>query len=1052
MRLGRTLRLVLALASIVQVETALGLGFEHISLQQGLSQSSVFAICQDHLGFLWFGTQDGLDRYDGYSFKVFRNNRHDSTSLSYNYVLRLMVARNGSVWAGTEGGGVSVYNQITGRFTQYMHVAGKPNSLSNNHVHALYQDPDGTIWVGTEDGLDRFDSSGGTFRRYYFRGKGKDTTRDNFISSIFEDSEHRFWVCSINGASLLNVKTGAWSPLQPRGIVINKVVQTSHGELLFIGAGVWSYDSLSGRLVPWKTRLTNQIEKGIGSEAAILNKNGTMWLGSYDGIGLVGVNTDTVAVFRNNPNDPTSLSENTILSLYQDRSGILWVGTYEGINKYVPTKKKFENYTFNPKDANSLSNMRVRGFSQARDGMIWIATQNGLDGFDPSTGRFSRYFNRSGQPPSGPARTFWSVLVNRESNGISVWGGTNGQGIYTLTFRHGISTPIFKNIVLTMPAYKATFSDVVNSLYQDRQGNIWAGTYDGVIRLTRSGAEYKQTRYPFPSQVNVIFQDSSGTMWIGGYSFRLHRFDSKTDKFERAILDSNFANTLAGKSVLCMAEGRDRTLWVGTYGGLLRINYEGKLLSHIGVSDGLPNDVIYAILVGPHGHLWLSTDLGICRYSPLTGRIRDYTVDDGLQSNEFNQGAAFESRSGKFYFGGINGFNSFYPDSIHDNTNIPPVVFTGFKIFNRSVEPRESESPLQQTIWTAHSLHLSYTDEVLTFDFAALEFTDPDRNMYAYKLDGFDRRWENIGDKREVTYTNLDPGRYVLRVRASNNDGVWNNKGASLIIYISPPLWMTWWFRGLVVLIFLSIGPIIYYRRVTTLKREAAVQREFSRKLIDRQENERNRIAAELHDTIGQDLLVIKNRAYLAQQAKRLNSSARTQLDNIVETVTQSLQNVREIVRNLRPYYLDRIGLTGALNAMLASVGESSSIRFDVSIDNIDGMPGDGSKESEASFFRIVQESVNNLVKHSGARNASVAVRKHTDEVVAIIHDDGKGFDYAATQGGSSQSGLGLSSMIERAGMLGGHLEISSGQGSGTTITLTVPVYPRNEEHSERQS
>ncbi len=1051
MRLGRTFKIVLLLSSILPVETALGLSFEHISLQQGLSQSSVFAICQDHEGFLWFGTQDGLDRYDGYSFKVFRNNRRDSTSISYNYVIRLMVAHDGSVWAGTEGGGVSVYNQVTGRFTQYMHEAGNPGSLSNNHVHALYQDPGGTIWVGTEDGLDRFDSSEGTFRRYYFRGKGNDTTRDNFISSIFEDSEHRFWVCSINGASLMNVKTGAWSSLQPRGIVINRVIQTSEGKLLFIGAGIWSYDSISNKLVPWKTRLTNRIENGIGSEAAILNRDGTMWVGSYDGLGLIGVTSDTVAAFRNNPNDPSSLSENTVLSLYKDRSGILWVGTYQGINKYVPTKKKFDYYTFNPKDENSLSNLRVRGFAQARDGMIWIATQNGLDSFDPSTREFSRYFNRSGPPPTGPARTFWSVLVNREDSSLSVWGGTNGQGIYTLTFKHGSPTPVFKKIVLTMPAYKATFSDVVNSLYQDRQGNIWAGTYDGVIRLSRSGAIYKQTRYPFPSQVNVIFQDSSGTIWIGGYSFRLHRFDAKKGEFVRAIHASSFDNTLAGKSVLSIAEGGNRTLWVGTYGGLLKISYEGKLLSHIGVSDGLPNDVVYAILVGPHGNLWLSTDMGICKYSPLTGRVRDYNVEDGLQSNEFNQGSAFESRGGKFYFGGINGFNSFYPDSIHDNPNIPPVVFTNLKIFNRSMEPMVPGSPLRQTIWTASSLRLSYNDEVLTFDFAALEFTDPGRNMYAYKLEGFDKRWENIGDRREVTYTNLDPGKYVLRVKASNNDGVWNDRGASLLIYISPPLWMTWWFRGFVVLIFLSIGPIFYYRRVTALKREAAVQREFSRKLIDKQESERNRIAAELHDTIGQDLLVIKNRAYLAQQAKRLNPNIRTQIDNISETVTQSLQNVRQIVRNLRPYYLDRIGLTGALKAMLGSVAESSSIKFDVSIHDIDGMPGDGSKESETSFFRIIQESVNNLVKHSGARNASVAVRKHPDEVVAIVHDDGKGFDYASMQGGTAQAGLGLSSMIERASMLGGHLEISSGKGIGTTVTLTVPVNPGHAVQTERR-
>lgn len=1025
---------------------ARAVSFEHISIEQGLSQSSVFAIAQDHQGFLWFGTQDGLDRYDGYSFRVFRNDPSDSTTVSYNDISRLMVARDGAVWVGTLGGGVSVYSQITGRFTQYHHIHGDPHTLSNNNVHALYQDRTGTIWVGTEDGLDRFDSTDRSFRRYFLHGTDKDTTREQYISSVYEDRDGRLWIGSINGADILNEKTGSVAELMPRGIVINNIVQTKSGTLLFIGTGIWKYDKAGNRLIPWKVKSTDRIQNTLGSEAALLNPNGTLWVGSYDGLGYLGVDKDTLAVFRHNPLDPASLSENTVLSLCRDRSGILWIGTYQGINKLVTTRKKFSDYTSNPRNSNSLSNIRVRSFAEDSNGRIWIATQGGLDRFNPSSGKFTRYFGSAGHPPGLSASTFWSVLVNRSRNDVSIWAGTNGDGIYVLNFSQGYKRYRASHIVLKMPKYSATFSDVVNSLYQDRSGDIWAGTFRGVVCLKPGDSGYSRTRYPFPEPVNVIFQDESGGVWIGGYSLRLQRLDRHSGRFVTAIRDSAILQTLAGKSVLSIAEGESGILWIGTYGGLLEITAAGKLIRQFTVKNGLPNNVIYGILIDRRGNLWLSTDKGVCKFSPGNGTVRDYTESDGLQSNEFNQGSAFKSSSGMFYFGGINGFNTFHPDSIHDNPNIPSVVFTDLKIFNRSVEPGLAGSPLVQTIWTAPSIRLSYNDAVLTFDFAALEYTNPERNMYSYKLVGFDRSWVNAGHKREATYTNLDPGKYVMRVRASNNDGVWNDRGASLVLYIAPPVWMTWWFRTLAVLSFLSIGPIVYYRRVGNLKREAAVRREFSRRLIESQESERARIAAELHDSIGQDLLVIKNRTYIAQQAKRLNSNVRLQLDSISETVTQSLQNVRGIVKNLRPYHLERIGLTSALKVMLESMKEALPFNFKFSIQNIDGLVADGSNESETSFFRILQESLNNVVKHSGAGNVSVTIAVRQDNVVAVVKDDGKGFVIDSSNSANRREGLGLSSMSERASMLGGTLKTESAPGEGTTITLVVPINPNGKE------
>lgn len=1030
--------------------------FEHLSLSNGLSQSSVYAIAQDSLGFIWFGTQDGLDRYDGYSFNVFRNDPVDSTSLSGNYVIRLMVDGAGTLWVGTAGDGLSSYDQVTGRFTQYLHKSNDRASLSNNDIHAIYQDSEGKIWIGTVAGLNLFEPKTGSFKSFFFHISGADSIRSNYISSIFEDKDHRFWIGSLDGAGILDRNNGTFTKVQSDNIVINKILQLQDGTVLFIGAGVYSYDSPQNRLIPWKKRLTDEIEKNIGSEGAVLNGDGTVWLSSYEGLGLIGTKTDTVAVFRNNPSDPGSLSENSILSLCRDRSGILWVGTYAGINKFVPTKKKFDYYSPNPKDLNSLSNPRVRSFAEDANGMIWIATQGGLDRFDPKSVRFANYTQTNSNPYQLTSNTFWSVIVDQTTKGTSVWAGTNGGGIDILHFpeNRSYTRPVVKNFRLSTQEYRALFSNVINSLYHDRSGNIWAGHDYGVTELIRNGPGYIERPFPFPSNVNCIFQDSDGAIWIGGYSLPLQKLDPERNKFFPVFTDSGFTMTLAAKSVLSMAESSDSTLWVGTYGGLLHLTGSGNLIRVVTVRDGLPNNVIYAILKDHYGNLWMSMDMGLCRYSPVTGVIKNYTESDGLQSNEFNQGSAFESSDGKFYFGGINGFNSFYPDSIHDNPNVPKVVFTDFKIFNKSAAP--SSSGRKQTIWTARSVDLNYSDAVLTFDFAALEFTDPERNKYAYKLDGFDKNWQSLGSKREVTYTNLDPGKYVLHVIASNNDGVWNNEGTSLVIYISPPWWMTWWFRAAAILTFLSIGPAVYYRRVTALKKETALQREFSGRLIESQESERGRIAAELHDTIGQDLLVIKNRAYLANQSKRITPRVKEQLDKISETVTQSLQNVREIVRNLRPYQLERIGLTGSLKSMLDSVGSISTksghapyIKLEVSLENIDGLLSDHSREREMSFFRIVQESVNNVMKHSGAASASVTVKRESGRIIATIHDDGKGFDYDTELINRQRAGFGLSGMKERTRILGGSLTVVSGIGKGTTVTLVVPVDETQNQRNE---
>jgi signal transduction histidine kinase/ligand-binding sensor domain-containing protein len=1006
------------------------MSFAHLSLEQGLSQSSAYAIVQDHQGFIWIGTQDGLDRYDGYTFTVFRHDPKDTTSISHNYVLRLFVDSKGNIWAGTSGGGLNCYNPQSNRFTRYIHMPNDPGSLSDNTVFRIYEDHRGVIWVATLNGLNRLDERKGVFTHFFSDSQNVHTLNSNLVSTMYEDHRGRFWVSGNRGVAL-NHPDGTFSRIRGMTDLINSIFEDNDGSLWFVGEGAFRYDSLQNRLVKW-------FSWGGGSEHALYNGDGTVWIGTFGGLELTDLKRKKMSGYRHDPIDPASLSENSVLAICKDRSGIVWVGTYGGVNKFVPGAKKFDLFTYEPKNPNSLSSPRVRGFSQDRTGAVWIATQEGMNRFDRRTGDFIRYYGPPKDRIALNGTLFWSVLVDRFSPVLSVWGGLNGPAVDELSFPPGrdLKNPLVRNF----PSPREISSGVVTSLLQDRSGTIWIGHFDGAISVyDRSRHAISQLKSPDGRSINVIYEDRKGAIWSGGYTCGLHLLNRGENAFEPFFHNTGVEKSVAENSTLSMTEDTEGTLWVGTYEGLLRIR-DGKLLERITDKDGLPNNVIYGVLPDNKGNLWFSSNKGITRFNIATRQLTNFDVDDGAQSSEFNQGASFRADNGEMYFGGINGFNVFHPDSIKDNPNIPAVVLTDFKVFNESLTPSASERRLKRNIPLEKELDLDYSDNVLTFDFAALEYTNPANNLYAYKMVGFDKDWASIGSKREATYTNLDPGRYTFRVKASNNDGVWNEEGASIEVVVAPPWWMTWWFRGMVILAFLSIGTTVYYRRVAVLKSKYAQQQDFSRRLIETQERERKRIASELHDSIGQDLLVIKNRTYMANQVKPLNPKAREQLDHITKAVTQSLQNVRQISRNLRPYHLDRVGLTGAIRSMLETIAQSSPIVFDIQLDAIDGLFTAQGKEMEVNLYRIVQESVNNVLKHSEAKHAAIHIEKSDAGVTLHISDDGKGFEPKKVHAPESKAGLGLSGIGERVGMLGGTYIIESSAGAGTTVTVFIPL------------
>ena len=534
-------------------------------------------------------------------------------------------------------------------------------------------------------------------------------------------------------------------------------------------------------------------------------------------------------------------------------------------------------------------------------------------------------------------------------------------------------------------------------------------------------------------------------MWIGTNGGGLNLFvESEEGKFLRWISDTNEPNRISSNSINAILESSKNSLnnktvlWLGTMQGLNKIviNNSADLnnsdllkldVNSYTVEDGLADNAVNSILEDESGNIWLGTGSGITHFDVGKEKFTNFTKADGIKGGHFNTFSACKESNGVLLFGSTGGLNYFVPEEISLSDYISPVVLTDFQIFNKSVSSRNDLSYISSITRTTE-IPISYDENVFSFEFAALDYNSSQSIQYAYMMEGFDKDWIYSGSRRLATYTNLDPGEYTFKVKATNADGVWSNKAKSVSIIIEPPFWMTWWFRSILIFAFLSLGPIIYYRRVSQLKKEKQIQIEFSGQLIQSQEDERKRIASELHDSLGQDLLVIKNLALL-------NKNKDDQFEEISKTASVALDEVRRISYNLHPYQLDRLGLSRAINSMFGNIEGASKIKFDLQVDNIDNLL---SKDKENNIFRIVQECVNNILKHSGASVATVTVQHIENQIRIEIADDGKGFDFESAK--EQSKGLGLKNLINRVSLLNGEIEYSSTSEFATFIKIQIPV------------
>ena len=958
------------------------------TVDNGLPQNSVNAILQTRDGYLWLATNGGLARYDGVSFKTFEVG--NTPAMTSNRILSLCEDREGSLWIGTENQGLMRLKD--GAFTSYPEV----EEVKNRAVAGIIEAREGGLWMATATALVRLKD--GVFTAY--TGDHRVPARlVPWSRSMVEDQRGDLWVALNSGLFRLTKERSTLYTTQ-EGLPDNRVgaVCEDRDGSLWVGTNRGLARLRDGSFTTYtvKDGLTDDYIRCITRDRA-----GNLWVGTAAG-GLMQRTGERWTTIR----AADGLSDKNIQCIAEDREGNLWVGTTTGgLNRL--REKKLKSYT----EADGFPAMSIVPITQDLAGDMWVgATCGGLIRFHD--GRLTIYGMKDGLPNN----CVWALCADRDG---SLWIGTWGGG---LTHFEGGRFTTFD------PDNSALSGRVAKAIWQGADGALWVGTDAGLNRL--QDGEFKVWHASdglINERINFITGDSKGAIWVctnAGVS----RF--KDGAFTNYTTESGLSNT----SVRVIYEDEEGTLWMGTYGGGLNRFKDGRF-THCSTSDGLFEDTVSHILEDPDGNLWMSGNKGISRVSRkelndfADGRVKSitaisYGVADGMTNRECNGGgqpAGWKTREGQMWFPTVKGPVVVDLGKITRNL-LPPLVAIEQALINKtSIDPQSN-------------VEIPPGKGDLEFHYTGLSFNAPEKVRFKYQLEGYDDTWVNAAARRVAYYTNVPPGQYSFRVIACNDEGVWNESGAALTFYLRPRFYQTWWFYVLAVLSLVGVMALVYNGRVRKLRKANAAQQAFSRQLIETQEAERKRIAAELHDSIGQSLAIIRNLALVGLSTPEDHAQALEQLDEVSTAASEALVEVKAVAHNLRPYQLDRLGLTKALDAMVKAVSDSSDIRFATDIAELDSVLPKG---AEINLYRIVQESLNNIVKHSAATEASVIVKKDAQSIHVEIRDNGKGF-VPASSSDPAAGGLGLVGIAERAKILGAKCEIHSTPGRGTIISINA--------------
>jgi ligand-binding sensor domain-containing protein/signal transduction histidine kinase len=1012
--------------------------FGHVSNEIGLAIAGQHCIVQDSRGFIWFGGDNGLYRYDGHNLKPYRHDPLDSNSIPVGEVSTICEDRNGVLWVAVENVGFERFDVNTGRFTHFNRDPADSTSHRVNPVYTMLESHDGTLWLGSLRGAGEFDRERMVFKHH--RHDPADAgSLDGQGAILYEDRSETLWV-------------GSW------------------------GGGLNEYDRKLGTFRHYRHDSSDSNSLSDGRVHAICEtSDGMLWIGTWGGgLDMFDRRTNRFKHFKHEPGSPESLSDNLVTSILQTKDGALWVGTWSGgLNLFDRRKETFRTFTHDPLLKNSLCDNKVTSLCEDKSGILWIGTRGGVDFVDPGRKRFA--YQKITPPGVSTPQCDLVQSIFRDNHG-RLWIGTSGGGVD----RFGPSRNEYRHF-----EYSATDPGSLNdvdatSICQDASGRIWIATTTGLNLFDERKHRFVRF-FPDPADSNSLADDfideiagdKYGTLWIGMAMGGLDEYDEKNGRFKHHRHSETDPRSVSDNHVVTITIDRQERLWIGTaYGGLesydrnareflhhvhdpknpsslssncIRALHEDKndrfwvrtdigldlldretgICIHYTTNDEL-NQALYSSLnEDDDGNLWYSTKFGIAKLITRTGVERIYNISDDLEIYD-SQDIIEQDVPGqqRLFLGSIRGLLSFSPDSIKDNSFVPPIVITGFKKFNK-------EYKLPKDITVTEDIVLSHDDDVFSFDFAALNFSQPERNQYAYKLEGFDRDWVFSGPGHTATYTHLDPGEYVFRVKGSNNDGLWNERGTSILVTIVPPFWARWWFRILaVVTLFLSIGGGIRYVEIRKLKRRIELL-EQERAL----ERERTRISQDMHDEVGAGLSEIGILSELAKKNIQNPQDAEIHMQRVSETSRETIASIGEIIWAINPKNDLLDDLVAYLRHYTARYLGPTGITLE--FDTPETIPHFHlSAESRRNIFLVMKETLHNIVKHSGATAVITKVSFTKVRLDILVKDNGKGFSASDT----SRFGNGLHNMEKRMKSIGGEFVIESKPGEGTSVAIALDL------------
>jgi len=853
--------------------------FERIGTKDGLSDPNVMCVTQDSRGFIWVGTRNGLNRYDGHQFRVFYNNPADSGSLSSNYIQKIIEDSKGNIWITTTGGGLNKFNRETNRFTQFTHDPNNPNSLSGNIISNILEDKTGKFWIATNDGVNLFDPEKNHFMRFSHDKNNSTTVSNNNITDIFADSKGNIWFGTQNGglnrflvkdSTFINYQADSKNSEAISGNSIYTIFEDSRHRLWVgtTGEGLNLLNRETGKFRQFKHTLEDNSLSNNNILCINEDNNGNLLIGTENGgISLLDSTLQKFGNYVNDEIDDNSLSANSVHSITKDRDGNIWVGVFAGgINLFKNSTASFNHFKHNF-SASSLSNNFVLSIYEDRNDNLWVGTDGGgLNCFNQKTGASFLYK----QNPTQNSITGNNILALTEDSKENLWIGTWGNGLSKLN----LNTKKFTNFKFDNHSTGLS-SNNIYAITVARDGKILIGTFGGGLDIyddqSNSFVHFKNDRNDTKSlsddKIYTIIEDRAGNIWIGTADGGINLLDpSKT-----GFIHFNKENkNLITNTVYHLLETRSGTIYACTTSGLNYFDPSAHRFIPIQSLNNFASDYIYAALEDKKGNIWVSTNKGISKYDPETKTIKNYSVEDGLQGEDFKPHSAFKSESGMLYFGGINGFNSFLPDKIIEQSYNPPIVLTDFQLFTKSVPIAQNindGSPLKQDISETKSIRLSYNQSVITFEFASLDFSSPDKKIYAYRMDGFDNDWNIIRSKNSATYTNLNHGDYIFKVKSQNRAGEWSSDIRTLNVTIVPPFWLTWWFKILTFIFIIGSLLGFYKYRVMSIKQQ------------------RNKL----------EILVEKRTAQIAKQSKKL-----MELNSELQSQSEELQNQKILEQKAR--------------------------------------------------------------------------------------------------------------------------------------------------------